>query len=139
MQLLRQYWRKERKSSEQIFIAKRAIRKHRKIKRNKLALTHWRKCVLFPVGGVGCLSSELLPAAYVYIPERQKKIIKLLTNAHINSVKFAAITTVFPILVRILISYGSCSFRQWLSKCYPKKFFFQVFLFTETRHLLYCM
>jgi hypothetical protein len=48
-------------------------------------------------GGVGCLSSELLPAVHVYIPERQKKILKLLIYAYINSVKFAAITTIFPI------------------------------------------
>jgi hypothetical protein len=89
-----------------------------------------------------------LPAAYVYIPERQKKIIKLLTNAYINSVKFAAITTVFPILVQILISksvpgttelrlriplFSSVAFK----KSTKKSFFFKVFLFTETRHLLY--
>ena len=71
------------------------------------------------------------------------------TNANLNRVKFAAITTVFPVLLRIrisgsvLLSYGygsgsgSCSFRQWLSRCQPKKIFFLSFLFTETRDLLY--
>jgi hypothetical protein len=40
-----------------------------------------------------------MPAAYLYIPERHKKFKKILTsfdtNANLNRVKFAAITTVF--------------------------------------------
>ncbi len=44
-------------------------------------------------------SLEVMPAAYLYIPERHKKFLKILTsfdtNANLNRVKFEAITTVF--------------------------------------------